>query len=210
MAQKRFASILAVAVLATAAFAAPAAAKSMVINPQAGVTWSDYSFDDDISLSDESGRVGYALGGNVRFGTRLYFSPGLYYQQTGFEATAVDSITAEDFTADVGVNSVYLPLLFGYFLSPSSTATNPASTGLRLYAGPAITFVTSVGDNDFGIEKDDYSSTIVGGVLGAGFDLSVVTFDLSYEIGLSDAFDDDNDDVTTKQNVLRGLIGMKF
>ena len=113
-------------------------------------------------------------------------------------------------TDAVGVNAFYIPVTGGYFLSPSASATNMASTGLRFYAGPAFTIVTSVADNDFGLEKEDYNSTAIGGVIGAGFDLTSLTIDVNYEIGLTDVFDDENDDVTTKQNVLRGMLGLKF
>ena len=90
----------------------------------------------------------------------------------------------------------------GINLSP-----DPGAAGLRLYAGPTVTIVTSVADNDFGIVKDDYESTIWGGVLGAGVDVSTLTIDVNYEVGLSKVFKADDD---AKQSVLRGLVGFKF
>ena len=187
-----------------AVLAAPAAAAGpMVINPQAGVTWSNYAFDDDVAINDESGRVGYALGGNVRFGQKMYFAPGLFYQQTGFEATATDTVSATDITEAVGVNALHIPLYLGYNLGATSV-------GFRVYAGPSLTIVTGVADNEFGLEKDDFESSIWGGVLGAGLDLTTVTFDLNYEIGLSEVFADAPGGGGAKQNVLRGLVGLKF
>ncbi len=186
----------------------PASAKA-VINPQAGATWSSFSFDDDIEVEEEA-RVGYAIGGNARFGSRLFVAPGIYWQETGFEATAVDDVTLEDVTDAVGVSSIYVPITVGYFLSPASAGNDPAATGLRLYAGPSFTFVTGVGDNAFGVESDDLESTLVGGVLGAGFDLTRITFDVNYDIGFSGVFADVPEGANAKQHVLRGLIGMKF
>lgn len=183
-------------------FAVPAVAGSKVINPQAGVTWSNYAFDDDVDINKDSGRVGYALGGNVRFGEKMYFAPGLFYQQTGFEATATDTVSASDVTEAVGINSLHIPLYLGYNLSATGV-------GFRVYAGPTVTLVTGVADNDFGLVKDDLESTIWGGVLGGGFDLTSITFDLNYEIGLSEVFTD-TAPAGAKQNVLRALVGLKF
>lgn len=54
--------------------------------------------------------------------------------------------------------------------------------------------------------------SIVGGVLGAGVDISTFTIDLNYEIGLSEVFSEDFTGGTdvAKQNVVRGLIGFRF
>lgn len=197
-----------------AGFALPAHARQMVINAQAGATWSNYAFDDNIDVNEESGRIGYALGGTLRFGGRLYFSPGLFYQSTGFEATGTDTISFDTINETVGVSSVQLPIYIGYNLTGAADAGSTSTLGVRVYAGPSISWVTSVADNDFGLTKDDYASTIVGGVLGAGVDLSTITFDLNYEIGLTEVFSDAytaavGGDVA-KQNVLRGLIGIRF
>jgi len=200
----RTARTLLVAFAAVAAFSAPAAAKA-VLNPQAGMTWTNYSFDDNEAPIEDAARVGYALGGTVRFGSALYFAPGLYYQQTGFEATATDDLTLQTITESVGVNAFHIPVYVGFIIG----GTSAASTGLRVYGGPAATIVTSVADNDFDLTKDDYETTIWGGTIGAGFDLTSITFDLNYEIGLTDVFSAD-DAIGAKQNVLRGLVGLKF
>jgi len=202
--------LLAIAVVAVAA--APADARQMVINAQAGATWSNYAFDDNIDINEESGRVGYAVGGTLRFGGRLYFSPGLFYQSTGFEASGIDTISFD--TETVGVSSVQLPIYVGYNLTGAADAGSTSTLGVRIYAGPSLSWVTSVAENDIDLTKDDYASTIVGGVLGAGVDLSTITFDVNYEIGLTEVFSDAytaaaGGDVA-KQNVVRGLIGLKF
>ena len=101
----RTARTLLIALATVAAFSAPAAAKA-VLNPQAGMTWTNYSFDDNEAINEDAARVGYALGGTVRFGSALYLAPGLYYQQTGFEATATDNLTLDTITESVGVNAL--------------------------------------------------------------------------------------------------------
>jgi len=207
--------LLALALIA--GLALPAHARQMVINAQAGATWSNYAFDGDVQFSDievneESGRVGYALGGTLRFGGRLYFAPGLFYQSTGFQAVGTDTISLETIDETVGVGSVQVPVYIGYNLTGAADAGSTSTLGVRVYAGPSISWVTSVADNDLGLTKDSYASTIVGGVLGAGVDISTFTIDLNYEIGLTEVFSDDytqGQDVA-KQNILRGLVGLRF
>ena len=45
-----------------------------------------------------------------------------------------------------------------------------------------------------------------GAEIGAGLDLSTLTFDASYEKGLTDEFHGSN----TKRNVIRGVFGVKL
>jgi hypothetical protein len=96
---------------------------------------------------------------------------------------------------------------FGYNLS-SGDAMSMGSLGFRVYGGPSATMIMDVDDNAFLIEKDDYKDTIWGAQVGAGLDLSSVTIDASYEWGLSNVFKNDTDD--KKQNVARGMVGLKF
>ncbi len=193
-------SLSALALFALALAVTPAQARPK-INAQAGATWTNLTSVGDLNLEDE-GRLGYALGGQVRFGGNQYVAPGLFYQRTALEASVADTIGIGDITDVVGTNALYIPVHFGISLSPS-----PDQAGLRLYAGPSLTIVTSVADNDFGIVKDDYESTIFGGVLGVGADVSTLTLDLNYDIGLSNVFKDDD---KAKQNVLRALVGLRF
>ncbi len=196
----------ALAVLVLGALApSDASALGPTISAQAGMTLSNYSFDEGgVDVEYESGRVGWAIGGNLQFGGKIYVAPGLYYQKTGFEATATDDVTLETVTDDVGVHALHLPVLVGYRFS---FVPGTRSSGLRAYAGPSVTTVTSVDDNEFGIEKDDYVDTIFGGVIGVGFDLTRITFDLNYEIGGSEVFHEGD---SVRENVLRGLVGLKF
>jgi hypothetical protein len=185
--------------------ASPAGAKSFVINPQAGVVGQDLT--GDVPDLDDSAKLGYALGGSLRFGGRSYVSPGIFWEHTALEATAIDDATLEQVTDDLEVSSIRVPLHFGYNLS-SGDAMSMGSFGFRVYGGPSATMIMDVDDNAFGIVKDDYKSSIFGAQVGAGFDVASLTFDASYEWGLSNVFKDDADD--HKQNVARGMVGLKF
>ena len=110
------------------------------------------------------------------------------------------------------MSSVQVPVYIGYNLTGGRGRDSTGTLGVRIYAGPSISWVTSVADNDFGSPRTTTRARSCGGVLGAGVDISTFTFDLNYEIGLTEVFSDDftgGADVA-KQNVLRGLIGIRF
>lgn len=200
---RRTASHLAIALAVIGLGILPRLAQAdTVFNPQAGVTGANSS-SDAANITD-SARLGYSFGGNLRIGGMGYIAPGAYYQRTSLKHTVRDDVTLTTITDNVTVNSLYLPLKFGLGLtSPSAGAR---SFGLRAYAGPAATIITTVKPNTFGITKDDYNKTTWGAELGAGLDFSTLTFDASYEKGLSDEFKGGN----TKRNVIRGVFGVKL
>lgn len=183
---------LAFALLASIALTGVAAAGMLHLNPQLAISATNQQTDEP-QVSDQS-KVGYMIGANVRFGAMPYFSPGIYYQKTALEIT-LDSLNVSEITDVVGANSVYLPLKVGVVLA-----------GLRIFAGPSLTIMTSVEDNSLGITKDDYNDTHTGLEAGVGFNIAIVTLDFSYEMGLSDVYKD----VDAKHDVARFLAGIQF
>jgi hypothetical protein len=195
--------LLALAVVTLLSAVAPAAhaERKMQIIPQVGITAANLASAPE-SLSS-SAKVGYMLGGFLRFGSRPYVQPGVFYQSTAFEATGLSDIPAETLTDNLGVNSVWIPVLLGFNIISGD------ALDLHVNAGPAATIVTSVADNDFGLVKDDYESLIWGAVVGAGVDFTLVSLDASYEFGLSNVLKDDGG-ADTKQNVFRFSAGLRF
>ena len=184
---------LAFALLASIALAGVAAAGSLHINPQIAISATNQQ-QNDPSVSDKA-KVGWMIGANVRFGGMPYISPGLYLQKTALEITELGSLTASDVTDVVGVSSVYIPVKVGVSLA-----------GLRIFAGPALTIVTSVQDNTVGITEADYKDTHTGLEAGLGFNIAIVTLDFSYEKGLSNVYTTGD----AKQDVIRLLAGIQF
>ena len=95
------------------AVAATSHAKSVVINPQAGFVGS--SLTSDPTEIDDQARLGYSVGGQVRLGGRGYVAPGVFWQHSSLEATALD-----DATLDPNDNSVLV--LAGATELPATTA----------------------------------------------------------------------------------------
>ena len=186
------------------AAAAPSHAKSMVINPQAGIIGSNLT--SDVSEIDDEARLGYQVGGQVRLGGKGYVAPGLFWQHSSLEATEIDDATLDEVTDNLEVDAVVVPVHVGYnFAKGNGMETDVV--GMRVYGGPTLTMVTDVDDNAFGVTKDDYESTVLGAQLGAGVDVASLTIDAHYEFGLSNTFKADED---TKQNAARATLGIKF
>jgi len=179
-----------------------AAAKDFVINPQAGLTASHRSNDPaDITTS---ARVGYMVGGNLRFGSgQVYLAPGVYLQRANIQTTQKDTLDTGDLEDIVGIQSVHIPALVGVNMSSDPTG---GGLGFRLFGGPTLTVLTKVQPNEFNVEKDDFKSSYAGVMGGAGFDLSRFTVDFSYETSLGKVMENSD----AKQQSLRAAFGIKI
>jgi hypothetical protein len=189
-------AVLVVSLLAPAAHAE----RSFQIIPQVGMTMANLASEPE--ELENSAKVGYMIGGSLRFGARPFIQPGIYYQRTTINATGFDDLTSQTFEDDLGVSSVWIPVQVGINI------INGDALDLHVNGGPTATIVTSVADNDFGLEKDDYESVTWGAVVGAGVDFTLISIDASYEFGLSKVLKDDPDD--TKYNVFRLAAGLRF
>jgi len=191
---------LAAVVLLTLLAPAVRAERSFQIIPQVGLTMANLASEPD--ELENSAKVGYMIGGSLRFGARPFLQPGIYYQRTTINVTGYDDLTSQTFEDDLGVSSLWIPLQVGI------NVINGDALDLHVNGGPTATIVTSVSDNEFGLVKDDYESVTWGAVVGAGVDFTLISLDASYEFGLSKVLKDDPDD--TKYNVFRLAAGLRF
>ena len=119
------------------AVAATSHAKSVVINPQAGVVGSNMT--SDTAEIDDEARLGYQVGGQVRLGGRGYVAPGVFWQHSSLEATEVDDATLESVTDDLEVDALVVPVHFGYHLSSMDRgATDAGRVHMSRYGVPTI------------------------------------------------------------------------
>lgn len=189
------------ALVAVLALASPVGAeRSWQIIAQAGLNAATLASEPDSLTS--SAKIGYMLGGGLRFGHRFFVQPGIFYQRTTVTTKSVDEIAIEDFEDDLGVGSVWIPVQVGLNIISSS------ALDLHVNAGPCGTIVTSVDDNALGLTKDDYEDLTWGALVGAGVDFTLLSLDLSYEIGLSNVLKAEGSD--TKQNVARLCAGLRW
>ncbi len=181
------------------ALALPATAGAQIaINPQAGVNLSRLS--DDPGDFEQSARVGYQFGGFLRMGQKTYLQPGIFWLRSGTELEVVDDLTDETVKDATDMQGLYIPVALGTDLVEGD------SFRLRANLGASATLVTSVSDNDFGIEKDDFEDLIWGARAGLGLDLTRITIDVAYDYGLTKVFKDDPDEV--KNQVVSLTVGL--
>ena len=174
----------------------------VTVTPQAGVNGTYLTSDlADIAYSAQ---VGYQFGLNVRLGGFFHIQPGVYWQRSQKELL----FTLADIQDDVLFDQINVPLLFGIKPIPLKLLE------LRINTGPSVSFVTSVGDNLVGLEKEDFKSPVWGLVFGVGVDILFISVDVNYELGLTNLIDTDSDDLdeilSSKANVLRVNLGLRL
>ncbi len=102
----------------------------------------------------------------------------------------------------------------------------PVNVGFRLISSDAVTLMVNggasfnfpvnvnVSEDSFAFSRQNYNSANVGGVVGAGLDLAIFTFNVNYEFGLSDYIDFSKDNNlytgSSKQYVISLNVGVKF
>jgi hypothetical protein len=156
---------------------APAAAQvpGLDVDIRAGVNLT--TLGDAPAEYESDTDLGYFVGGDVRFGKLFFVQPGFYYQHQTVE------LTSGSLSDGIGVSSIMIPLQVG-------VDVDLKLLGAELGIGPTFTFNTSVGDNDFGIEKDNLNSTRVGGLISAKAYVLFIGGFIGYQFDFTEAFKD--------------------
>ncbi len=200
-------SILIFFTLVTGTLFGQGADKDVYVNIKGGLNFSGLS-DEPEGVSTNN-KIGYNAGLDLRLGSGIIFlQPGAFYYEYNQEFS-VNANTPSASTQEIKVQSIKIPVQLG--LRPLTTDI----LAIRINAGPAFNFPVNVSreSGNLTINRDDYKSASVGGVVGAGIDLSVFTFDVNYEFGLSDYVDFSNSNFTSgtsKQYVLSLNFGIRF
>lgn len=165
--------------LLLATVTAPAQAQ-FAIELTVGPNWSSISAVPAVAPagSTEESDVGYFLGGSIRFGHLFYIAPGLNYQYQSFK---LGSTVAND---NIGISSFMVPLEVGANLDLKVIA-------VQLGVAGTVAFNSSVGENEFGVTKDNTNNTRWGWMLSAGARVLMLQLNLQYQADLTDTFKDD-------------------
>ena len=174
------------------------------VNPAAGFSASTLSSDP--TGAEASARFGYQVGLALRTGGAFHLSPGIYWQRSGTELRTEEEINLEILQDDINLDALFLSLLAGYNLLDSNLIR------LRATAGLGGTFIVNVGENDLGLENDNFRTVLLGTPIGIGVDLfDLLTLDVSYELGLTNVFDNlFGLEVDAVNNVFRFNVGLLF
>lgn len=202
--------------MALAFAAGPALAQNLRVGGKFGIAFADLGGDVD----DTSMKTGFSAGAffAADLGTMFRLGIDAQYVQKGAKA---------DDTGDVGLDELEIKLDYFEFLVPFSVLVPTESSFTpRFFAGPAIAIETScklaatVEGVDVDIDCDDQDiglltkSVDFGLFFGLGADVALgqgaLTFDLLYNLGLSDINDVAGLDESIKNKNIQLTIGYAF
>lgn len=196
-------------------------AQGLNIGLRGGLTTAKISTNLSENFASDN-HLGYQGGAFVRLNfNRLYVQPELIYN---LRSTTLDYTVGSDIGFDgAGINyemelgTFDIPVLLGFKMVDTKLFN------VRLFVGPEISFSTSKklnyeyttgeggesGDGDGGpLTLDDFNSSTWYLQAGAGVDVLFLTFDIRYEKGLSDLYNDG--DLDFKSNVWVFTLGFKI
>lgn len=165
-------------------------------------------------LSDTDSKLGYQFGAFARVSLLgFYVQPELLFSNSNSELTfnIKDGEVEMDVVGEVKLNKIDIPVMIGKrFLKV-----------VRVNAGPVFTMLLSEDVDQAGASDTftdittNYKKSTIGAQFGVGIDISVLTVDLRYELGLQSLADDisvGNTKFNTDQRMNQFLVslGLKF
>jgi len=148
------------------------------------------------SGSDFNADNGMMLGAFARINIKKwYIQPELNYVKRKSESS--ESLMGANIFQTIETKSIDIPVLLGYKIVKLPLFK------LRAFAGPVASF--NIDDNIKSTLGDaDFKSTVWNAKFGAGIDVWKFTFDVDYEVGLSDVAED------LKGNMLNVTLGFRL
>ena len=196
-------AIVAVLTLVTfSTFNAQAQKNNTVINPKVGVNLS--AVDGKLNDLQAAAKVGWNAGVDFRFGgKKLFLSPGLHFNNyTARLVNDIDTDTQLNFKDETTIQALKAPVNIGFDITGRKQLLN-----LYLKGGVTPTMILAVNEKaGIPFSKDDLKTFTWGANVGLGMDITILTVDLNYEIGMSDYFAN----TTGRNNVLTLSAGIRF
>ena len=167
-------------------------AQNLSFGPMAGFNVSNLS-----GKEDTKSKVGLVAGGFFNYSSKNWFGVGvqILYSQLGAKLSAS--------TDAINLNYLQVPILFTYYLSGDNSV---GSFRPKLFLGPHVNFLLNAKNNagaDLNTNSAFYKSTELGVTLGGGFNYALadkiwLNFDVRYGVGLTDAKQSPNVDVSNR------------
>jgi hypothetical protein len=173
-----------------------------VINPKVGVNLS--AVDGNLGDLQAAAKVGWNAGVDFRVGgKKLFLSPGLHFNNyTARLVNDIDTDTQLNFKDETTIQALKAPVNIGFDITGKKQLLN-----LYLKGGVTPTMILAVNEKaGIPFSKDDLKTFTWGANVGLGMDVSILTVDLNYEIGMSDYFAN----TTGRNNVLTLSAGIRF
>jgi len=180
-----------------------AAQAQLTIRPQVGVNSSSLSSDDD--LIDFNAGTGFQVGVDFQIGNKVYFQPGIQLEFLKNRVEFANGTAIEE--SDYDRTGIRIPLMIGF----RAVEDPDSDLNLRLFTGPnALLQLSQDSDEDIfdDLDDDDLKDLVFGWNVGAGVDFSILFFDIGYQFGISEIFDDA--DSAPRNNLFYGNLGLRI
>ncbi len=175
-------------------------AQKIIFNPQAGLYVTSIAIDENPVIKSV-GKAGFQIGFDARIGDRLYLQPGLFYTQSETEFKFKDNLGGE-IVEGYTRSGLKLKAMGGFKLID----TNPLA--LRIALGPTYDFNLNTNGNSVILKEDDFNNGTLNFDAAVGLDVSILSFDLGYSYGFTEAFDDNNLNLNPKYQSFYVSIGI--
>jgi hypothetical protein len=173
-----------------------------VVNPKVGVNLS--AVDGNLGDLQAAAKVGWNAGVDLRVGgKKVFLNPGLhFYNYTARLVNDINTDTQLNFRDETTIQAIKAPINIGFDLTGKKQLLN-----LFLKGGVTPTMVMAVNEKaGIPFSKDDLKTFAWGANVGLGLDITILTVDLNYEIGMSDYFAN----TAGRNNVLTLSAGIRF
>ncbi len=150
----------------------------------------------------KGGRIGWNLGGDMRFGNILFVQPGIHFYSSSLSLKATDT-NVKDFKKSAKLQSLKVPVMVG--VSPFNKG-GTSDFAFVLSAGIVPTFNLGIVDDNNFIKNDDLTKVNWSGKVGAGLEFGVFAVGVDYEFGFNKILKDAKDNFS----IIGASIGFKF
>lgn len=173
-----------------------------VVNPKVGVNLS--AVDGNLGDLQAAAKVGWNAGVDLRIGgKKVFLNPGLHFNNyTARLVNDINTDTQVKFRDETTIQAIKAPVNIGFDITGKKQLLN-----LFVKGGVTPTMIMSVNEKPgIPFSKDDLKTFTWGANVGLGLDITILTVDLNYEIGMSDYFAN----TTGRNNVLTLSAGIRF
>jgi hypothetical protein len=134
---------------------------------------------------ESEARAGYQIGGYYKQGRMFYWQAGARFASAmiGYKPTGI-----ADFS-DISVSDIDIPLTLGI----NFTSFMNRVLSVRLFASAVPAFTLKVGENPYGITKDNVNSFILYGQGGLGINVAFLVIEGGYNYGFNELLIDNTD-----------------
>ncbi|MBW6490136.1 MAG: PorT family protein [Lentimicrobium sp.] len=174
---------------------------SLTFGPKAGASFSNFSSDNVMIEEQIKGSLNFGIF--VRLGNKIYLQPEISFMNRKGELYNND---IPESNKTIHVKTLDIPLLLGIEVMDARLFN------VRVMGGPVASLAVNKDVNSqnwlSAITEEEINGANWGIQVGAGIDFLIFTFDLRYEIGMSDF--SKNNDLTLKNNLLVAGLGIKL